>query len=100
MDVLYPSRVLTPNEIRLYLRTIYQSNIRRQFKLALHIILLTLSRKSELLLARWDHLDFEAGEWVIPEENAKNGKPHIVYLSTQVAEMFRELKLLQETQSW
>ena len=47
------SRVLTPNEIRLYLRTIYQSNIRRQFKLALHIILLTLSRKSELLLARW-----------------------------------------------
>jgi hypothetical protein len=46
------SRVLTPNEIRLYLRTIYQSNIRRQFKLALHIILLTLSRKSELLLAQ------------------------------------------------
>ncbi len=38
------SRVLTPKEIRLYLRTIYQSNIRRQFKLALHIILLTLSR--------------------------------------------------------
>jgi Arm DNA-binding domain len=48
------SRVLTPAEIRLYLRTIYQSNIRRQFKLALHIILLTLSRKSELLLARWE----------------------------------------------
>ncbi len=36
------SRVLTPNEIRLYLRTVYQSNMRRQFKLALHIILLTL----------------------------------------------------------
>jgi hypothetical protein len=45
-------------------------------------------------IGRWDHLDFEAGEWVIPEENAKNGKPHIVYLSTQVAEMFRELKAL------
>jgi integrase len=88
------SRVLTPSEIRLYLRTIYQSNIRRQFKLALHIILLTLSRKSELLLARWDHVNFEAGEWLIPEENAKTGKPHIVYLSTQVAEMFRELKAL------
>ena len=40
------SRVLTPQEIRLYLRTIFQSNIRRQFKLALHILLLTLSRKS------------------------------------------------------
>lgn len=88
------ARVLTPKEIRLYLHTIYQSNIRRQFKLALHIILLTLSRKSELLLARWEHVNFEAGEWLIPEENAKTGKPHIVYLSTQVAGMFQELKAL------
>jgi integrase len=88
------ARVLTPKEIRLYLHTIYQSNIRRQFKLALHIILLTLSRKSELLLARWEHVNFEAGEWLIPEENAKTAKPHIVYLSTQVAAMFRELKAL------
>ncbi len=88
------SRVLTPNEIRLYLRTIYQSNMRRQFKLALHIILLTLSRKSELLLARWKDIDLDKGEWLIPAENAKGGKPHLVYLSTHVAEMFRELKAL------
>jgi integrase len=88
------SRVLTPNEIRLYLSTIYQSNMRRQFKLALHILLLTLSRKSELLLARWKDVNFEAGEWLIPEENAKGGKPHLVYLSKQVAGMFRELKSL------
>jgi integrase len=88
------SRVLTPTEIRLYLRTIYQSNIRRQFKLALHIILLTLSRKSELLQARWEHVNFEVGEWLIPAENAKTAKPHIVYLSTQVAEMLQELKVL------
>ena len=88
------SRVLSPQEIRLYLRTIYQSNIRRQFKLALHIILLTLVRKSELLHARWQHVNFDTGEWLIPEENAKTGKPHIVYVSTQVAAMFQELKAL------
>jgi integrase len=88
------SRVLTPTEIRLYLRTIYQSNIRRQFKLALHIILLTLKRKSELLLARWEHIDFEKGEWFIPADNAKGAKPTIVYLSTHVSAMFRELKAL------
>ena len=88
------ARVLTPKEIRLYLQTIYQSNMRRQFKLALQILLLTLSRKSELLLARWEHVNFDAGEWLIPEENAKTGKPHIVYLSTQVAAMFQELKAL------
>jgi integrase len=88
------SRVLTPSEIRLYLRIVYESNIRRQFKLALHIILLTLSRKSELLLARWKDVNLETGEWLVPPENAKTAKPHIVYLSTQVAEMFRELKTL------
>lgn len=88
------SRVLTPSEIRLYLRTIYQSNIRRQFKLALHILLLTLSRKSELLLARWKDVDFDRGEWLVPAENAKTGKPHLVYLSNQVASMFRELRAL------
>jgi integrase len=88
------SRVLTPKEIRLYLRTVYQSNIRRQFKLALHIILLTLSRKSELLSARWEHINFDAGEWLIPTENAKTGKPHMVYLSSQVAAMFKELQSL------
>jgi integrase len=88
------SRVLSPSEIRLYLRTIYQSNIRRQFKLALHIILLTLSRKSELLLARWEDVNLDTGEWLIPGRNAKTGKPHLVYLSTQCVAMFRELKAL------
>lgn len=88
------ARVLNKEEIRLYLRTIYQSNIRRQFKLALHIILLTLSRKSELLLARWEDVNFKDGEWLIPEENAKTGKPHVVYMSKQVAAMFQELKVL------
>jgi integrase len=86
------SRALTPSEIRLYLRTIYASNIRRQFKLALHIILLTLSRKSELLLARWKDVDLDRGEWLIPAESAKGAKPHLVCLSTQVADLFRDLR--------
>ena len=88
------ARVLNASEIRTYLRTIYESNIRKQFKLALHIILLTLVRKSELLFAQWEHINFHNGEWLIPSENAKTAKPHIVYMSKQVAEMFAELKKL------
>jgi integrase len=91
------SRNMSTKEIRLYLRTIYQSNMRRQFKLALHILLLTLKRKSELLVARWEHVDLDRGEWFIPAENAKMGKPSVVYLSTHVAEMFRELRKLAGT---
>lgn len=88
------SRVLTPKELRLYLRTVYASNIRRQFKLALHLLILTMVRKSELRLARWEHVDLEDGEWLVPIENAKMAKPHIVYLSQQAKALFRELKAL------
>jgi integrase len=87
-------RFLSPQEIRLFLRTVYHSNIRRQFKLSLHLLLITMTRKSELRLARWDHVDFDAGEWAITVENSKTGKPHIVYLSTQAKRLFEELKQL------
>jgi integrase len=83
-----------------YLNTLYRSNIRRQFKLALHVILLTLTRKSEMLLARWQDVDLDAGEWSIPAENAKNGLPHIVYLSTQSTGLLRELKVLAADSAW
>lgn len=88
------TRALSPDEIKCYLHGLYRSNIRWQFKLALHIILLTLVRKSELLHARWEHVSFESCEWLIPEVNSKTGKPHTVYLSRQVLAMFKELKNL------
>jgi len=91
-------RHLSPRELREFLQVIYRSNIRRQFKLALHILLLTLVRKSMLLLATWDEFDFEASEWNIPKEHVKAKKgeehEHVVYMSKQVAAMFRELKAL------
>jgi len=92
------SRKLPPKEIREYLQVIYRSNIRRQFKLALHILFLTLARKSMLLLATWDEIDFSIGEWTIPQEHMKGRKgeehEHTVYLSKQVVAMFKELKAL------
>lgn len=88
------TRALSPDEITIYLREIYRSNIRRQFKLALHLILLTLVRKGELLLARWDEFDFDAGEWNIPVERTKNKRAHVVYLSRQAKALFEELKKL------
>jgi integrase len=94
------TRALSPDEIRVYLHTLYQSNIRRQFKLALHLILLTLVRKSEMLLAQWKDVDLQSGEWQVPAENSKTGKPHIVYLSTQATALLRELKALAGESSW
>jgi integrase len=94
------TRALTPDEIRLYLHTLYRSNIRRQFKLALHLILLTLVRKNELVLAQWKDVDLEGGEWKIPAENSKTEQPHTIYLSRQATKLLQELKTLAGGSVW
>lgn len=91
---------LTPDEIRQFLRAMQTSNIRRQFKIAFQLILMTLVRKSELMLAQWKDIHLDEGEWHIPIENSKTGKPHIVYLSTQAQTLFKELKPLASSSDW
>ncbi|MDR1424223.1 MAG: tyrosine-type recombinase/integrase [Azoarcus sp.] len=93
-------RALMPDEIRHFLRAVQTSNIRRQFKIALQLILMTLVRKSELMLAQWKDVYLDEGEWHIPVENSKTGKPHIVYLSIQARTLFKELKPLASSSVW
>lgn len=93
-------RALTPEEIQLFLLAVRASNVRRQFKIALQLILMTLVRKSELMLAQWKDVHLDDAEWHIPVENSKTGKPHIVYLSTQSLALFKELKVLASCSDW
>ena len=88
------TRALSPSEIRSVLRTLDASDIQRPFQLALRVTLLTLTRKSELRLTEWKDVNLETGEWFIPAANTETNVDHVVYISTQVAEMFRELRLL------
>lgn len=83
-------RALSADEVRRLLRGVYASSMRRSHKLALHLLMLTMVRKGDLIGARWEHVDFERGEWHVPR--TKTGKPHVVYLSTQAAELLRELQ--------
>jgi integrase len=85
-------RALTKEEIGRLLRSVYSSNMRRAHKLALHLLLLTMVRKADLIDARWEHIDPQAGEWHIPQ--TKTGKPHVVYLSRQARELFADLREL------
>jgi integrase len=64
------------------------------------LILLTLVRKSELMLTQWKDEHVDSAEWHIPEENSKTGKRHIVYLSTQALSLFKRLKVLAGNSQW
>jgi len=82
-------RALSHDEVGKLLRAVYASSMRRAHKLALHLLLLTMVRKADLLGAKWENVNLEVGEWNIPE--TKTGKPHVVYLSRQARALFADL---------
>lgn len=91
---------LASEEVGKLLRAIYQSSLKRAHKLALHLLILCMVRKSELIEAKWEELDLEKAEWAIPGERMKKDKPHLVSLSRQAVAMFEELKCLASGSEW
>lgn len=91
---------LTPDEIGRLLRVIYQSSMKRAHKLALHLLILCMVRKTELIEAKWEELDLEKAEWSIPGARMKKDRPHLVSLSLQAVAMFEELKALASGSEW
>ncbi|WP_368182041.1 tyrosine-type recombinase/integrase [Aeromonas sp. R7-5] len=91
---------LRPDEIGILLRTIYHSNMKRAHKLALHLLILCMVRKSELIEARWEEFNLEGAMWEIPGERMKMSKAHLVPLSRQAVAMFEELKGLSSGSEW
>lgn len=75
---------LDRNTVRLYPQTC----------LALKLMVLTFTRKKELMHAKWDEIDFENMKWNIPEERMKMRKQHLVPLSSQSITILYELKTL------
>ena len=60
--------------------------------LALELAVLTVTRTSEVLNAKWLEFDLEAGLWTIPAERMKARKEHRVALSTRALAILKELE--------
>jgi integrase len=87
-------RSLTSNELGILLRTINKSSISPYNKRALHLLILCMVRKRELIEARWDEVDLDTGIWTIPADRMKKNRAHVIFLPTQALDMFIELKSL------
>lgn len=108
-------RVLIPREIQ-ELRDVFtrmeatyaESNDRRsaprpvqkETQIALWLCLSTACRIGELLKARWEHVDFEAGEWLVPAENTKTKQAWLVHLSSFALRQFRALYEVTGKTAW
>ena len=75
-------KVIEKNDARLYQNT----------RNALTLMMLTFVRTSELIGARWEEIDWEAKEWIIPAERMKMRKEHTVPLSKQAIAILKDQK--------
>lgn len=88
------TRALSPDEIGTLLRKIDDAKGEPTTLNAFRLLLLTMVRREELLGATWREIDLDGATWTIPGERTKNSKAHIVPLSDQAVELFRELNRL------
>lgn len=86
---------LQKDDLAVFMKKVEAYEGRLETKLALRLLLLTFVRTTELREATWKEIDLDAGEWHIPKERMKNGKDHVVPLSRQAIEAFRELESLK-----
>ena len=85
-------RALSPAEIGLFFGLLERVATLPTIRLALRLVLLTMVRKSELLLATWDEVDFVAATWTIPPQRMKGRRSHVVYLAPQALDILVALK--------
>ncbi|WP_210485542.1 tyrosine-type recombinase/integrase [Microvirga antarctica] len=81
-------------EVAAFVQTLRSSDAGEITRLALEFLILTASRTSEVLLARWVELDLDHALWTVPAERMKAGRIHRVPLSARCLEILRQARLL------
>lgn len=78
--------------------------LKKEVQLAMWICLSTVCRIGELLMAQWQHIDFDNRIWFIPAANTKGVKKkktdHKVYLSDFAVKQFEQLRELTGDTQW
>jgi integrase len=87
-------RALSDEELGAFLRDPKEATRFERLSHVLMILLLTGQRRGELALARWAEIDFKKKQWLIPAENSKTGKAHVVPLTEWAVREFETLKAL------
>jgi integrase len=87
------NRPLSPDNIRVFFNTLENIGTMPTLKMAIKFLCLTLVRKSELINATWDEVDFEKAVWSIPAKRMKMENSHNVYLSQQALDILIALKI-------
>lgn len=77
-----------------FINTLRADSIGEPVKLAFEFLILTATRTSETLNARWTEIDFKERVWTIPAERMKAGRAHRVPLAPRAVEILERAKAL------
>ena len=94
------TRALSDDEVRELAEKLPKSGLMPRTQIAMWLMLSCCCRIGEVIQSRWEHVDLEAGVWVIPKENAKNRKSHTIFLSPVALKKFQELKEISTNDKW
>ena len=94
------TRALNDDEVRKLAEKLPKSGLIPRTQIAMWLMLACCCRIGEVIQSRWEHVDLEAGVWVIPKENAKNRKSHTIFLSPIALKKFQELKQISTNEKW
>ncbi|CAL61992.1 Putative phage integrase [Herminiimonas arsenicoxydans] len=94
------TRTLSADEIKELADKLPDAGLLKRTEICMWIMLSCCCRIGEVIKARWEHIDLDAGIWTIPKENAKNKMAHTIYLSAFALPRFRELKQLSGKSTW
>ena len=91
---------VVPDELAQLFNKLPESGLADMSQTAIFLCLATCCRIGELLKARWSDVDMAAAQWRIPEENSKNGKPHLINLSDFALYHFARLHEFSGGHEW
>ncbi|MEQ1635446.1 MAG: tyrosine-type recombinase/integrase [Methylococcales bacterium] len=93
-------RVLSDAEIRALAHQIPLAGLMPSTEAAIWIMLSICCRVGELSRVKLEHVDQNAGSWVIPAEHCKKGKQHTIYLSNFARTQFETLLSVTQSGVW
>lgn len=75
-----------------FIQDLRAANTAMSIKLGFEFLILTASRTSEVILAKWLEIDLDAKTWIVPAERMKMKREHRVPLSARCIEILQAAK--------
>jgi integrase len=87
-------------EVPIFIKSLRSINTEQRSPLAFEFLILTATRTSEVINAKWDEINLKDKTWTIPDFRMKNKRTHRIPLQPRSIEILKEAQKLSEGSSY